>query len=337
MSKKRTNSLLALVAASAGGYLAYRNGEEWVRQSLIYLSQADWARQLLADNSLAWQVASRFVAGETIPSAIQTAQTLNQAGMSATLDYLGESVTDADLALSARDEIARLLTAIAESGVNANVSVKPTQLGLAIDPEIARDNLRFLLQKARSYDNNIRLDMEDSPWIDATLNLYRTLRDEDGLENVGVVIQSYLYRSESDVADLVAEGASVRLVKGAYLEPAEVAYPAKGDTDASYVRLMRMLLGDEARKQGVYAGIATHDEKMLQATIQFAQTNQIPPTAYEFQMLYGIRRERQISLVQEGYPLRIYVPFGKMWFPYFMRRLAERPANIWFFVSSFFR
>jgi proline dehydrogenase len=179
--------------------------------------------------------------------------------------------------------------------------------------------------------------MEDSPWVDATLALYRQLRDKDGLKNVGVVIQSYLYRSDEDIAQLVEEGAWVRLVKGAYLEPPEVAYPKKANTDKAYVRQMEMLLGEKARKTGVYAGIATHDENMIQATIRHAQAHNIAPNQYEFQMLYGVRRDRQDSLIAEGYQVRVYVPFGEAWYPYFMRRLAERPANMWFFLSNFFK
>jgi proline dehydrogenase len=256
--------------------------------------------------------------------------------MSVTVDYLGESVDDASLAIAARDAIADLLDAIDEHKVNANVSLKLTQLGMDIDTNLAYENLRYLLQHAQKYGNKVRVDMEDSPWTDATLDMYRKLRDEDGLTNVGVVIQAYLYRSDADIAQLVDEGAWVRLVKGAYLEPDEVAYPKKSDTDKAYVRQMEMLLGEKARERGVYAGIATHDENMIQATIQYANTHNIAPNEYEFQMLFGVRRDRQESLVAEGYQMRVYVPFGEAWYPYFMRRLAERPANIWFFLSNLF-
>ncbi len=333
-TNKRTKQLLALAAAAGGGYLAWQHGERWLRDSLIYLSQAGWARQIATETALARQVASRFVAGETIAEAIDVTQKLNAQGLSVTLDYLGEYVTDAEVAVAARDEIARLLDAIAHSQADANVSIKPTQLGLAIDPALVHDNMRYLLQKARGYGNKIRLDMEDSGHVDATLELYRRLRDEDGLENVGVVIQSYLYRSGADVDRLVDEGGWVRLVKGAYAEPETVAFPQKRDTDSNYVALMHRLLGNEGRQKGVYAGIATHDEKMIQATIQFVKENQIPPEAFEFQMLYGVRRDRQLSLTAGGYQMRIYVPYGEAWYPYFMRRLAERPANLYFFASK---
>jgi proline dehydrogenase len=183
----------------------------------------------------------------------------------------------------------------------------------------------------------VRIDMEDSPLVDTTLEIYRTLRDADGLSNVGVVIQAYLHRSEADVRRLVEEGGWVRLCKGAYAEPADVAFANKADTDANFVKLTQMMLSDEARANGVYLGVATHDEKMIQATIDYANAHQIPPTTYEFQMLYGIRRELQESLVQRGYRMRIYVPYGAAWYPYFVRRLAERPANLWFFISNFFR
>ncbi|MCB8953680.1 MAG: proline dehydrogenase family protein [Ardenticatenales bacterium] len=286
---------------------------------------------------MAWAVASRFVAGEAVQAAMSASKALNDQGMSVTLDFLGESVADATQARAARDEIARLLDEIAAAGVNANVSLKLTQLGMQIEPQMAEENLRYLLERARQHGNRIRIDMEDSPWTDTTLQIYRSVRDSAGLDNTGVVIQSYLYRSEADVARLIQEGAWVRLCKGAYAEPAAVAFPKKVDTDANYVRLMQMLLSEEARERGVYAGIATHDDNMINATIAYAQDNNIPPTAFEFQMLYGIRRERQLALVRQGYQMRVYVPYGTAWYPYFMRRLAERPANLWFFVSNFFR
>jgi proline dehydrogenase len=320
----------------ATGVLLLR-GEQWLRAVLIYLSQAEWAQRIVMRNPIARQAASRFIAGETIDDAIAAARHLNDAGMSVTMDYLGESVHDASVAEAAREQIASLITAIHEHGVDANVSVKLTQLGIAIDEDLAYRNLHALLELAGSYGNRLRVDMEDSPWIDATLCLYRRLRDEDGLENVGVVIQSYLYRSEADVRCLVEEGAWVRLVKGAYLEPADVAFANKQETDAMFVHLMQMLLGQEARRRGVQLAIASHDERMIRATIDYAEKHQIPPDAYEFQMLYGVRRERQRSLVEQGYQMRVYVPFGTHWYPYFTRRLAERPANLWFFVSNLFR
>jgi proline dehydrogenase len=281
-------------------------------------------------------VAGRFVAGETRDDAINTARALNQKGMLVTMDYLGESVTTADEAIAARDEILHLLDCIHESGVRSNVSVKLSQLGLKIDTHLALNNTRTILTRARQYQNKIRLDMEESALVDATLDLYRTLRDEDGFDNVGVVMQAYLYRTERDVCQLIDEGAWVRLCKGAYAEPPEVAFPAKADTDANFIKLMQQLLSQEARQNGVYLGVATHDEKMIAATMAYIQSEVIGVDEFEFQMLFGIRRELQERIVAQGYQMRIYVPYGTAWYPYFVRRLAERPANLWFFISNFF-
>jgi len=332
---KKSSLFSRLLLLLSGTFLFWRYGEHWLRGGLIYLSHAGWARSFVSNVPLAWSVASRFVAGETIDDAIAAARLLNEQGMSVTMDYLGESVTDASLALAARDEIICLLEAIAAQGVDANVSLKLSQLGVNIRPQLALDNMRALLRCAQSQQNKIRIDMEDSSLVDRTLEIYHTLRHEDGFDNVGVVIQSYLYRSEADVTRLVAEGGWMRLVKGAYLEPPEVAYPLKRDTDAAFARLMEVMLAQEAGKKGVYAGIATHDDNMINATIQYAKARHIPASAYEFQMLYGVRRQRQTELVAQGYQMRIYVPYGTAWYPYFMRRLAERPANLWFFISNF--
>jgi len=333
----KKGTLLHLTLAMVIVLAVWMKGEEWLRAILIYLSESTLVRNFVSANPLAWQVAKRFVAGEEINGAIEATKTLNAQGMTVTMDYLGESVDDERLAIVARDTIAELLDAIAKNNIKANVSLKLTQLGMDIDENLAYENLHYLLKHAQKYGNKIRVDMEDSPWVDATLDMYRKLRDEEGLDNVGVVIQSYLYRSDDDIAKLVAEGAWVRLVKGAYLEPSEVAYPNKVDTDSAYVRQMEMLLAEKARNGGVYAGIGTHDENMIQATIRYAETNNISPQEYEFQMLYGVRRDRQESLVANGYKMRVYVPFGQAWYPYFMRRLAERPANMWFFLSNFFK
>jgi proline dehydrogenase len=336
-AKKRALALHFLLGVSLLGWLAYRYGERWLRTIFLYLSQAEWARRLVSGIPMTRRVAGRFVAGEDMNAAIAATRALNARGMSATMDYLGESVTHAQDAVAARDEILALLDCIAASGVNANVSVKLSQLGLKINEALALDNVRLLLQRAQQHQNKIRIDMEESALVDVTLRLYRALRDEYGFSNVGVVIQAYLYRSEADVAQLVAEGAWVRLCKGAYAEPPEIAFPVKADTDASYIRLMQLLLSEEARRRGVYAALATPDEKMIEATKAYAQANGIGAYAFEFQMLYGIRRELQEALVAQGYQMRVYVPYGTAWYPYFVRRLAERPANLWFFVSNFFR
>lgn len=318
-------------------WLLLTYGERWLHTLLLYLSKATWARQIVSQWKIAWLVASRFIAGTDVESAIQTTRTLNAKGMRVTLDYLGESVTTASEAIQACNQILALLDRIHQTNVNANVSVKLSQLGLKIDERLAYENARTLLQRARQYNNRVRIDMEDSSTIDTTLHIYRQLRDEAQLPNVGIVIQAYLYRSVADVDKLIDEGAWVRLCKGAYAEPSDVAFPVKQETDSNYIKLMQMLLSDKARQQGVFAGIATHDPRMIQATVEYTKTHQIPPEDFEFQMLHGVRRELQEKLVAEGYGMRIYVPYGAAWYPYFMRRLAERPANLWFFVSNFFR
>ena len=326
---------LLIILGMAG--LLYWFGEHWLREVLLYLSGATWARRLVTEFPLAWRVASRFVAGETVEDAIIVTRRLNENGMSVTMDLLGESVTVREEAIAARNQIRKLLERIHTSRIDANVSVKLSQLGVKIDPGLALDNMRLILTTAREVDNWVRIDMEDSPLIDVTLEIYRTLRHEDGFDNVGVVIQSYLYRSEADVRQLIAEGAKVRLVKGAYLEPPDVAYQDKADVDANFIRLMQMMLSEEARANGVRLAVASHDERMIRATMDYAREHDIPPNEYEFQFLYGVRRDLQEELVREGYQVRIYVPYGSAWYPYFMRRLAERPANLWFFVTNLVR
>jgi proline dehydrogenase len=317
--------------------MAYWQGERWLRHLLLYLSSAPWARTMVSRLRLAQKVSGRFVAGETVAEAMLVTRELNGRGLRVTLDYLGESVTDRASAEAARDEIMHLLDCIRQEALDANVSLKLSQLGLKIDKELALRNMRLLLERAARHQNRIRIDMEESALVDTTLDIYRSLRDDYGFQNVGVVIQAYLYRSEADVRRLIAEGAWVRLCKGAYAEPADVAFPDKADTDHNFIRLMQMLLSEEARNQAVYAAIATHDEKMIQATQAYTAAHNIPSYAYEFQMLYGIRRELQEELNQQGYQVRVYVPYGAAWYPYFMRRLAERPANLWFFLSNLVR
>ncbi len=337
-SKCRIPTLFLFISLAVFAGLLYRFGEHWLHLLLLYLSGAAWARQFVSELPIARTVAARFVAGETADDAINAARTLNAKGISATMDYLGESVTNAAEAAAARDEILRLQDRIHESGVNANVSIKLTQLGLKIDRDTVLENTRQILQRAQQYDNKVRIDMEESGVTDATLNVYRTLRDEYGFgRRVGIVIQAYLFRSEADVRQLVADGAWVRLCKGAYAEPHNVAFADKADTDANYMALTKMMLSAEARQNGVYLGVASHDEAIIRKTIAYAQENNISPHEFEFQMLYGIRRDLQESLVKDGYQVRVYIPYGSAWYPYFMRRLAERPANLWFFISNFFK
>ncbi|MCA9948202.1 MAG: proline dehydrogenase family protein [Anaerolineales bacterium] len=317
--------------------LLYLFGETWLRKTLLYLSTATWARNLVSSLPIAQPVARRFVAGESRAESLAAARELNARGMLVTMDYLGESVTSTDEAIDARDEILHLLDAIYAEDLNANVSVKLSQLGLKLDENLAFDNVYLLLERAQQYNNKIRIDMEESSVVDVTLEIYRTLRDRYGMKNVGVVLQAYLYRTEADVNQLIDEGAWIRLCKGAYMEPPEVAFAQKEQTDENYVKLMRMLLSEKARDKHVYVGIATHDEAMIAATKDYVNTNSVPLDAFEFQMLYGVRREIQETLVAEGYRVRIYTPYGQAWYPYFVRRLAERPANLWFFISNFFK
>ncbi|MFO7679842.1 MAG: proline dehydrogenase family protein [Chloroflexota bacterium] len=336
MSKKKTFSLATplLVLFLVTSLLLYRFGERWLHRLLLYLSTAVWARRLVTDMPPARAVAHRFVAGETRDEALAVAQTLQAKGMSAALDYLGESVSTEAEANAARDEILRLIAAIDQADLDAYVSVKLTQLGLRIDPELALDNMRQLLEKARQVNKKVRIDMEETAVTDITLRLYRQLRFDYAFDNVGIVIQAYLYRTEEDARQLINEGAWVRLCKGAYAEPASHAFPQKADTDANYVKLLQTMLSDDARRQGLHLAVATHDEAMVQAALDYAQAHQIPLQAFEFQMLYGIRRDLQEKLAAKGCQVRIYIPYGTAWYPYFMRRLAERPANLWFFASN---
>jgi proline dehydrogenase len=336
MSKKKTISLGTplLFTFLITALLLYRFGEEWLHRLLLYLSTAVWARRIVTDLPPARAVARRFVSGETIGEALAGAKALNAKGMHAALDFLGESVTNQDEANAARDEILRLIAAIDEAGVDAYVSVKLSQLGLRINPDLALDNMRQLLTQAKKYNNRVRIDMEETAVTDLTLAIYRQLRFDDGFDNVGIVVQAYLYRTEADVAQLIAEGGWVRLCKGAYAEPADLAFPDKADTDANYVKLTGMMLGEQARQNGAHLAVATHDEAMIRAAIEYAQQRHIPPEEFEFQMLYGVRRDLQEKLVRDGYQVRVYVPYGTAWYPYFMRRLAERPANLWFFASN---
>lgn len=335
---KRSPFLPFLLLFALFVLILYRFSERWLHLVLLYLSKANWARQIVSKLSVAQMVAMRFVAGATIAEAMTAAKDLNAKGMKVTLDFLGESVNNPAEARAARDEILAILDAIEANGIHGNVSVKLTQLGLRVDESLALDNVRSLLERAQIYNNKVRIDMEESAVTDVTLGVYRRLRDELGFgHRVGIVIQSYLYRSEEDVAELVENGAWVRLCKGAYAEPADVAFAAKADTDKNYVKLTEMMLSETARQKGVYLGVATHDEKMIQATLDYVKANGISPQEFEFQMLFGIRRELQEKLVADGYQVRVYVPYGTAWYPYFMRRLAERPANLWFFISNFLR
>lgn len=269
----------------------------------------------------------------SIDAALQVAESVNRQGIAVTLDSLGESVTSESEAHRAAEVYHKLLDAIAARNLNANVSVKLTQMGLEQSPELAESIAANLAQHARSTGNFVRIDMEDSKLTQITLDIVRRIHAQAGMRGaVGIVIQAYLYRSQADVEQLLADGIRVRLCKGAYDEPAEVAYPRKADVDANFLSLAKMLLASP-----IYHGIATHDEKIMTALKAHVTANGIDPAHFEFQMLYGVRRDLQRQLVSEGYKVRVYVPFGTEWYPYFMRRLAERPANVIFLARNFFR
>lgn len=301
-----------------------------LRSTLLKLSESKGFGDWVTTNSKTRRMARRFVAGETLDEAITAAQQCNSAGMLVSLDYLGENVSTTTDAQRARDAYLEIFERIAKEKLFANVSCKLTQLGLDLSVEFCEGLVLSVVERAASFDNFLRIDMEGSVYTQRTVELVKRIRARNPA--VGTVIQSYLYRSESDVKDLLAYGCKIRLCKGAYKESAEVAYPSKGDVDGNYVRLMQLLL-----ESGFYHGIATHDPRMIAATIRFAATKQISKDDFEFQMLYGVRTDLQRRLVKDGYRVRVYIPFGHDWFPYFMRRLAERPANVAFFVRNLIR
>ena len=318
-----------------------------LRSFLIYLSKAAWAQKLVTSWGFAWRMASRFVAGEKLEDAIGAVQGLNAKGINATLDHLGEHTTTVQEAERAADDIIKMLDRIQESGIHANVSIKLTQIGMGMEDDVCRKNLFRILDVARRNHNFVRIDMEDTPYTDKTLALLEAARAAGFDANtVGTVLQSYLFRSVDDEKRLVAEGTKLRLVKGAYKEPPELAFPKKRDVDSNFDRMTAVALDatkaneDSAATNGripPLAALGTHDPQRIDFAKAYAAKANLPKSAVEIQMLYGIRRDLQDALAKEGYPVRIYVPFGHRWYPYFMRRLAERPANIWFFVSNFFR
>ena len=306
-----------------------------LRNVILWLSRNKTVRGWMTSWGLARRAARRFVAGETIDDALAAIRELNAQGIVATLDHLGENVETAADADRATEDYLKVLNAIGSSGLQSHVSLKLTALGLDLSDELCRANVERIVARARDVGALVTIDMESTEYTDRTLALYRSLRQK--YTNVGIVIQSYLYRSEADVAALCQEGAHVRLCKGAYKEPPVHAFPKKTDVDASYIRLMKMLLSAGARAHHTFGAIATHDAKMIEATCQYAAENLVPRDEFEFQMLHGIRRDLQKQLAADGYGMRVYVPYGTEWYPYYMRRLAERPANVWFIVSNFFR
>ena len=303
-----------------------------LRNTLLYLSSQPTVFKFVRNNRLAKNFASRFVAGETVESALQAVRELNDKGITASLDLLGESVNNEAEARAARDQYLDLLDRIEASALNANVSVKLTAMGLDIDHELCISIMQDILARARHYDTFVRLDMESSEYTEITLKLFEDRLYPTYKANVGVVLQSYLYRTAADVTHMNQLRARVRICKGAYKEPSSVAYPDKKDVDANYVKCMQDLM-----QNGNYPGIATHDPAIISEAKRFAKKNDIAPERYEFQMLYGVRRDLQESLVKEGYRVRCYVPFGTQWYPYLMRRLAERPANVAFITGNVIR
>lgn len=317
-----------------------------LRSFFIYLSKAAWAQKLITSWSFSWRIASRFVAGITLQDAIKAVRELNAKGINATLDHLGEHTSTPEEAQQAADDIYATLDAIgAEPGLRSNVSIKLTQIGLGLDESLCAEILERILSRAQAAKTFIRVDMEDTPYTDKTINLHYAMR-EKGYENHGMVIQAYLFRTEADVRRMLQDGVRLRNVKGAYNEPPDKAFPKKADVDANFDLITKIMLDASlAQKSNLsedgrippIPAIATHDDKRIAFAKSYAEKIGLPRTGLEFQMLYGIRRDLQESLAKEGYPVRVYVPFGSHWYPYFMRRLAERPANVWFFIVNFFK
>jgi proline dehydrogenase len=300
-----------------------------LRNTLLYLSSQPKVFRFVRKNRLAKRFAQRFVAGETVADALAVVRELNAKGITASLDLLGESVNNDTEARAARDEYLGILDRIRAAKLDANVSVKLTAMGLDIDHELCVAIMQDILTRAQDYETFVRIDMESSEYTDTTLKLFEERLYPTYKANVGVVLQSYLYRTFADVEHMVSLRARVRLCKGAYKEPVKVAYPEKKDVDANYVKCMHELM-----LKGNYPGIATHDPAMIAEAKRWAKAQGITPDRFEFQMLYGIRRDLQESLVKEGWRVRCYVPFGTQWYPYLMRRLAERPANVAFITGS---
>ena len=304
-----------------------------LRAAFISLSESKSLRATAEKTWIGQRLSRRFVAGTTIEDALAVTRATNRLGLSVSVDNLGENVTNADEARHSAQLYHQMLDQMSAQGLNANVSLKLTHMGLDVDENMAYGIVSQLVQHAARINNFVRVDMEGSPYTQRTLDFVRKLHAQpENAGKVGAVIQAYLFRSEKDIEQLVAERIRVRLCKGAYKEPPEIAFEKKEDTDANYIKLMKMLL-----KSGVYHGIATHDEDMIRGTIEFAQKEKIPASAFEFQMLYGIRRDLQQKLVKDGWACRVYIPFGTEWYPYLMRRLAERPANALFILRNLFR
>ncbi len=306
-----------------------------LRALFISLSESHWLRAVAERSSIGQKFSSRFVAGTQVEDVLRATRAINESGLSVSIDNLGENVTNADEARASAQLYHQLLDDIAERKLNANISLKLTHMGLDVDEKLAHDQVAGLVAKAAAMNprNFVRVDMEGSLYTQRTLDFVHELHRAPGNRGcVGTVIQSYMRRSESDVEKLLAEGIRIRLCKGAYKEPPEIAFQQKSEVDANYVKLMKILM-----KSSVYHGLATHDENIINQAKAFATKERISRDAFEFQMLNGIRRDLQQSLVRDGWRMRVYIPFGTEWYPYLMRRLAERPANVFFIAKNLFR
>jgi len=304
-----------------------------LRTAFIKLSESTSIRHFAENSALGVKFSSRFVAGTQLADAVHATEQVNHWGASVSIDNLGENVTNTDEAKHSAELYHHMLDEIATRKLNANISLKLTHMGFDVSEDLAFSLVTELINHAVQNNGFVRVDMEGSAYTQRTLDFVRQMHRLPGhAGKVGTVIQSYLYRSEDDVKQLLSEGIRIRLCKGAYKEPAEIAFPKKEDVDANYVKLAKMLV-----KSGIYHGLATHDENIIEQMKKYAKAENIPPTAYEFQMLHGVRRDLQQKLVREGYGMRVYIPFGTEWYPYFMRRLAERPANVLFIAKNMFR
>ncbi len=305
-----------------------------MRRALLALSRSRRLAQFVTNRRLAWLAARRFVSAQALEEALEVVTALNEAGVSATMDLLGEGVTRESEAEASRDRYLETIRGIHGSGVHSGISLKLTSLGLAMSYDLAARLLRDVVERAARFDPPVfvRIDMEASPYVQQTLDMFYDLFED--YRNLGVVIQSYLYRSDEDIERLIEVGAGVRMVKGAYLEPPTIAHADKADVDAAFLRQTVRLMSPEARANGVYAAVATHDVAIIDWTKAHVAENGIPPDAFEFQMLYGLRRDLRSSLVAEGYRMRVYVPYGRQWYAYYMRRVAEDPHNVTWVVRD---
>ena len=317
-----------------------------LRVFLLYLSRATWARRIISNIGIARRMAMRFIAGEQLDDALETVRALNQKGIFTTLDHLGEHVSTSEEALHATDVYIEIIEKLHGDGARSNCSLKLSQLGLQLDYDLCLSNMRCIATRAAEYRTMVRIDMEESTTIDDTLRIYNTLVEE-GFTNVGVVLQSYLYRTEADATELLTNGTRIRLCKGAYQEPDDIAFTKKEDIDSNFDKLTELMIegaaahGSEAAssdgKTPPIPAIATHDKERIDFAIEAAERRNFPKSALEFQMLNGIRNDLQAQLAQDGYPVRVYVPYGTEWYPYVMRRMAERPANLILILKNLFQ